>query len=48
MTEEKYRLFAVCDAALRFFEENALPGERLKSTIARLGCDEFARIIMQA
>ena len=43
--EDKEKLFAVCDAALKFFEENALPGERFKFTLDRIGHEKFAEVI---
>ena len=33
----------VCDTAIKFFEENANPGERFKFTIDRIGKEKFER-----
>ena len=41
-------MFRVCDAALKFFEENANPGERFKFTIDRVGKDKFNEAIWKA
>ena len=46
--ENKETLFRVCDAALKFFEENANPGERFKFTIDRVGKDKFSEAIWKA
>ena len=46
--EDKEKLFAVCDAALKFFEERANPGERFKFTIDRAGHEELERVIYAA
>ena len=46
--EDKETLFRVCDAALKFFEENANPGERFKFTIDRVGKDKFSEAIWKA
>lgn len=35
--ESKEKLFEICDAAIKFFEENANPGERFKFTLDRVG-----------
>ena len=46
--EDKETLFRVCDAALKFFEENANPGERFKFTIDRVGKDKLDEVIWKA
>ena len=46
--EDKEALFRICDAALRFFEENAKPGERFKFTIDRVGKEKFDEAIRRA
>ena len=46
--EDKARLIAVCDAAMKFFEDNGKAGERLRYTIERVGTDEFRRVILEA
>ncbi|MBQ3399158.1 MAG: 4Fe-4S dicluster domain-containing protein, partial [Synergistaceae bacterium] len=46
--EDKARLIAVCDAAMKFFEDNGKAGERLRYTIERVGADEFRRVILEA
>lgn len=46
--EDREKLFAVCDAALKFFEEHANPGERFKFTIDRVGREELAKVIYSA
>lgn len=46
--EDKDALFAICDAALGFFEENAKPGERFKFTIDRVGKEKFDETIKKA
>lgn len=38
----------VCDAAIKFFDENANPGERFKFTIDRIGKDKFEKVIREA
>ncbi len=45
---DKEKLFRVCDTAVKFFEENANPGERFKFTLDRVGWDEFRKIILEA
>lgn len=46
--EDKETLFAVCDAALEFFKENANPSERFKFTIDRVGRDKLDEAIWKA
>ncbi len=46
--EEKDRLFAICDAALNFFKENANPGERFKCTIDRVGKEKLEKAVWEA
>ena len=46
--EDKDALFRICDAAIRFFEENAKPGERFKFTIDRVGREKFDETIRKA
>lgn len=38
----------VCDAAIKFFKENAKPGERFKFTIDRVGEDALREKVMEA
>ena len=45
-SEEK--LFAVTDAAIQFFDDNANPGERFRATLERVGLDEFKKVIKEA
>ena len=45
--EDKEKLFKVCDAAIRFFEENANPGERFKFTLDRVGREKFEQKIKE-
>lgn len=46
--EDKEKLMLVCDTAIKFFEENANPGERFKFTIDRIGKDKFEKVIREA
>lgn len=46
--EDHDKLMAVCDAAIRFFGENAEPGERFKFTIDRIGKEKFEQAIKDA
>ena len=46
--EDKDVLFRVCDAAIRFFDENAKSGERFKFTIERVGREKFDEAIRKA
>lgn len=46
--KDRDTLFAVCDAALNFFNENAKPGERFKFTLDRVGEDKFREKVMEA
>ena len=46
--ESREKLLAVCDAALKFFEDNAQKGERFKFTIDRVGREELERVIYAA
>ena len=39
--EDKEKLFAVCDATIEFFAQNAKAGERFKFTLDRVGYDKF-------
>ena len=45
--ESHEKLVEVCDAALKFFEENANSGERFKFTLDRVGHKKFAEIIRE-
>ena len=38
----------VCDAAIKFFKDNAKPGERFKFTIDRVGEDVLREKVMEA
>ena len=46
--EDKEALFRVCDAALKFFRENAKPGERFKFTIDRVGREKLEEAVWAA
>ena len=46
--EDHDTLLKVCDRAIRFFEKNALPGERFKFTIDRVGKEVFEKEIKEA
>ena len=46
--EDKETLFRICDAALKFFNENANQSERFKFTIDRVGKEKFDEIIWKA
>lgn len=46
--EDKETLFAICDAALKFFDENANPSERFKFTIDRVGKEKLEERIWEA
>lgn len=45
--EDKKKLLEICDAAIKFFEENANSGERFKFTIDRIGKEKFIERIME-
>ena len=46
--EDREKLFAVCDAAIGFFDQNAKAGERFRVTIDRIGKDVFGQVIREA
>ena len=46
--EDKETLFAICDAAIKFFDENANPSERFKFTIDRVGKEKLEELIWEA
>ena len=46
--EDHDKLFAVCDAAIRFFGEYANAGERFRVTIDRVGKEKFEQVIREA
>ncbi len=46
--ESHDKLMRICDAAITFFDENALAGERFKFTIDRVGKDKFEQRILEA
>ena len=46
--KDKETLFRVADAAIKFFEENAKPGERFRLTLQRVGEEEFQKKIEEA
>lgn len=46
--EDHDTLLKVCDRAIRFFEKNALPGERFKFTIDRVGKELFEKEMKEA
>ena len=46
--KDKEQLFRVCDAAIKFFDDNANSGERFAFTIKRVGKDEFEKTVRDA
>lgn len=42
------QLFRVTDAAIQFFDDHANPSERFRSTLERVGLDEFKKVIKEA
>lgn len=46
--KDKETLFRVADAAIKFFEENANPGERFRLTLQRVGEEKFRKEIEEA
>ena len=46
--KDKETLFRVADAAIKFFEDYANPGERFRLTLQRVGEDEFRKAIRAA
>ena len=46
--EDKETLFRICDAALKFFEDNANKSERFKFTIDRVGREKLDEAIWEA
>lgn len=46
--DNKEKLLKVCDAAIKFFENNAKAGERFKFTIDRVGREKFKEEILEA
>ena len=46
--EDKETLFRICDAALKFFEDNANAGERFKFTIDRVGKEKLDEAVFKA
>ena len=46
--EDKKKLFAVCDAAIQFFADNANAGERFKFTIDRVGKEKLEKVVWEA
>ena len=46
--EDKETLFRICDAALKFFKENANPSERFKFTIDRVGKEKLDEAVWEA
>lgn len=46
--KDKETLFRVADAAIKFFEDHANPGERFRLTLQRVGEDEFRKVIQEA
>ncbi len=45
--EDHDKLMEICDAAIRFFDDNAKPGERFKFTIDRVGQEKFKEKILE-
>jgi dissimilatory sulfite reductase (desulfoviridin) alpha/beta subunit len=48
IVKDKETLFRVTDAAIKFFEDKANPGERFRLTLQRVGEDEFRKAIQEA
>lgn len=48
IVKDKETLFRVADAAIKFFEDYANPGERFRLTLQRVGEDEFRKVIQEA
>ena len=46
--KDKETLFRVSDAAIKFFEDHANPGERFRLTLQRVGEEEFKKVIQEA
>jgi dissimilatory sulfite reductase (desulfoviridin) alpha/beta subunit len=46
--EDHEKLLKICDVAIRFFEHHALPGERFKFTLERVGYETFEKEIREA
>lgn len=46
--KDKDTLFRVSDAAIKFFEDSAKPGERFRLTLQRVGEEEFRKVIQEA
>ncbi|MBQ9674205.1 MAG: 4Fe-4S binding protein [Ruminococcus sp.] len=46
--EDKEKLLEICDATIKFFEENANAGERFKFTIDRVGKEKFIETVLEA
>lgn len=46
--KDKETLFRVADAAIKFFEDHANPGERFRLTLQRVGEDKFKKVIEEA
>jgi len=46
--KDKETLFRVADAAIKFFEDNANPGERFRLTLQRVGEEEFRKAVLDA
>ncbi|MEE1264326.1 4Fe-4S binding protein [Ruminococcus sp.] len=46
--DDKEKLLKICDAAIKFFENNANAGERFKFTIDRIGAEKFKNTILEA
>lgn len=45
--EDHDKLMEICDTAIKFFNENAKPGERFKFTLDRVGYDKFKEKILE-
>lgn len=45
--EDHDKLMEICDAAIRFFDDNAKPGERFKFTIDSVGQEKFKEKILE-
>ena len=46
--QDRETLLRVADAAIDYFDENALPGERFARTLERLGWEPFTQRIFEA
>ena len=45
---KNFKSHRVCDAAIQFFADNAMPSDRFKFTLDRVGREEFYKKIKEA